>query len=118
MDLMKTFPDIWLDYAKRMDFRGKDDSPLVSWTDAEGAFEHWRNSTDGRPCDYSGISYELLSRGSGIQWVRLYKSPSLDTLANGNVVIQPCNKGAPNGTERLYTDGVFPTMEHHTQVYS
>src|SRR5206468_10762448 len=29
--------DIFLDYAKRMDFRDKDGKALIKWTDAEGA---------------------------------------------------------------------------------
>ena len=31
--------DIFLDFARRMDFRDKDGKPLVKWKDAEGAFE-------------------------------------------------------------------------------
>jgi hypothetical protein len=64
-----TCADIWLDYAKRMDLRGKDESPLIHWTDPESAFEHWKKSTVGRPCDYNGMTYDLLSQGSGIPWV-------------------------------------------------
>src|SRR4051812_28147680 len=45
--------DIFLDYARRMDFRDKDGAPLIKWTDAEGAFEGWKQCTKGRPCDYS-----------------------------------------------------------------
>jgi ferredoxin-nitrate reductase len=61
--------DIWLDYAKRMDFRDKDENPLIGWATAEEAFEHWKKSSIGRPCDYSGMSYAKLTGGSGIQWV-------------------------------------------------
>ena len=42
-----------------------------------------------RPCDYSYMTYEKLSEGSGIQW--------------------PCNEANPNGTERLFVDGKFFT---------
>lgn len=80
--------EIFLDYARRMDFRDKDDQPLVSWHDPESAFEAWKRCSAGRPCDYSGMSYELLRGPSGIQW--------------------PCTDEAPSGTERLYTDGHFP----------
>ncbi|MGA8115432.1 MAG: nitrate reductase, partial [Actinocatenispora sp.] len=78
--------DIFLDYATRMGFRDKDGSPLITWHDAESAFEAWQRCSAGRPCDYTGLSYDRLRDGSGIQW--------------------PCNDQAPNGTERLYTDGI------------
>ncbi|WP_328429566.1 molybdopterin oxidoreductase family protein [Streptomyces sp. NBC_00443] len=78
--------DILLDYAGRMDFRDKDDRPLVPWHDAESAFEAWKECSRGRPCDYTGLTYERLRGASGIQW--------------------PCTREAPEGTERLYTDGI------------
>jgi anaerobic selenocysteine-containing dehydrogenase len=81
--------DIFLDYAKRMDFRDKDGAPLIKWSEPEGAFEAWKACTAGRFCDYTGLTYAKLSEGSGIQW--------------------PCNQDAPNGTERLYSEGVFNT---------
>ncbi|SDR94276.1 molybdopterin oxidoreductase family protein [Microlunatus soli] len=78
---------IFLDYARRMDFRDQDDRPLVHWHDPESAFEAWKRCSAGRPCDYTGISYQGLRGPSGIQW--------------------PCTELAPGGTERLYTDGDF-----------
>ncbi|TQK42620.1 molybdopterin dinucleotide binding protein [Streptomyces sp. SLBN-118] len=78
--------DIFLDYARGMDFRDKDGEPLIGWHDAEGAFEAWKRCSAGRPCDYTGLSYDILRGESGIQW--------------------PCNAQAPNGTERLYTQGI------------
>ena len=81
--------DIFLDYAKRMDFRDKDGNPLIKWKNPEEAFEAWKVCSKERPCDYSGLSYERLSHGSGIQW--------------------PCNEKYPDGKERLYTDGGFNT---------
>ncbi len=81
--------DIFLDYARRMDFRDKDGAPLVKWTNADGAFEHWKECSKGWVCDYSGMSYAKLSEGSGIQY--------------------PCNEENPNGTERLYSNFVFRT---------
>jgi anaerobic selenocysteine-containing dehydrogenase len=79
--------DIFLAYAKEMDFRDKDGAPLISWHDPESAFEAWKRCSAGRPCDYTRLDYDRL-RGSdsGIQW--------------------PCNDRAPDGTERLYTDGI------------
>ncbi|MEU5910567.1 nitrate reductase [Micromonospora sp. NPDC047527] len=88
--------DIFCDYAKRMDLRDRDGNPLIGWHDAEGAFAAWRECTRGRPCDYTGISYEQL-RGGGVQW--------------------PCNDAHPDGTERLYTDGVFPTAADECETY-
>ncbi|MEU0085949.1 nitrate reductase [Streptomyces sp. NPDC006274] len=78
--------DIFLDYATRMDFRDKDGGPLVHWTDPESAFEAWKRCSAGRPCDYTGLTYGRLRGASGIQW--------------------PCNDEAPDGTPRLYTDGI------------
>ncbi|QEH34793.1 Nitrate reductase [Aquisphaera giovannonii] len=80
--------DIFLDYARRMGFRDKDGAPLVKWADPEGAFEGWKECTRGRPCDYTGMTYARLGRGP-LQW--------------------PCNEEHPDGLERLYADGVFPT---------
>jgi ferredoxin-nitrate reductase len=89
--------DIFLDYARRMDFRDKDGAPLIKWSDTESAFEAWKVCSKGRPCDYSGITYAKLTGGSGIQW--------------------PCNEAHPEGTERLYTDGVFPSDPDYCEEY-
>jgi anaerobic selenocysteine-containing dehydrogenase len=77
--------DIFLDYAARMGFTNKDGDPLIGWTDAQSGFEAWKACSAGRPCDYTGLTYELLRERGGIQW--------------------PCNEQNPAGTERLYTDG-------------
>jgi len=71
--------EIWLDYARRMDFRDKDGEPLVKWHDAESAFEAFKACVANRPCSYEDITYAALRGGSGIQW----------------------------GGERLYADGSF-----------
>jgi anaerobic selenocysteine-containing dehydrogenase len=89
--------DIFIDYARRMDFRDKDDSPLIKWKDAEGAFEAWKECSKGRPCDYSGMSYAKLSQGSGIQW--------------------PCNDQYPDGAKHLYTEGIFNTAIDYCETY-
>ncbi len=81
--------DIFLDYARRMDFRDRDGAPLIKWRDAAEAFEAWKACSKGRPCDYSGLSHERLRDAPGIQW--------------------PCTEAAPDGTERLYADSVFNT---------
>jgi anaerobic selenocysteine-containing dehydrogenase len=81
--------DIFLDYARRMDFRDTDGEPLIRWTSPEEVFRAWQECSRGRPCDYTGLSYEKLRGGSGIPW--------------------PCDDDHPEGTVRLYADGVFPT---------
>jgi anaerobic selenocysteine-containing dehydrogenase len=88
--------DIFLDYARQMDFRDKDGAPLIKWSDAEGAFEAWKACTRGRPCDYTGMTYARLERGP-LQW--------------------PCNQQYPDGRERLYEDGVFPTAAGDCETF-
>lgn len=89
--------EIFLDYARRLDLRDKDGAALVKWSTAEEAFEAWKECSRGRPCDYSGLSYDKLRGSGGIQW--------------------PCTAEAPEGTERLYTDGVFMTFAEHCEDY-
>jgi anaerobic selenocysteine-containing dehydrogenase len=89
--------DIFLDYSQRMDFRDKDGEPLIKWHDPESAFEAWKECTRGRPCDYTGLSYAKLTGGSGISW--------------------PCNEQFPDGTQSLYTDGVFHTNADYCETY-
>lgn len=89
--------DIFLDYARRMDFRDKDGAPLIKWHNSEQAFEAWKECTRGRPCDYTGMSYAKLSEGSGIQW--------------------PCNEQFPDGASHIYTDSHFPTDYDYCETY-
>lgn len=89
--------DIFLDYARRMDLRDRDGEPLVKWHDPESAFEAWKECTRGRLCDYTGLSYDKLRGGSGVPW--------------------PCNAENPDGSDRLYSDGVFPTAPEVCESY-
>lgn len=89
--------DIFLDYARRLDLRDKDGEPLVKWHDPESAFEAWKECTRGRPCDYTGLSYDKLRGGSGIQW--------------------PCNEDHPDGTERIYEEGKFWSDPDYCESY-
>ncbi|MFQ1000577.1 molybdopterin oxidoreductase family protein [Modestobacter sp. SSW1-42] len=89
--------DIFLDYARRMGFTNRDGGPLLTWTHPEEAFEAWKECTRGRPCDYTGLSYDRLRGGSGIPW--------------------PVNDEHPDGTQRLYEDGVFPTETDYAETY-
>ncbi|PKW26220.1 molybdopterin oxidoreductase family protein [Phycicoccus duodecadis] len=89
--------DIWVDYARRMDLRDRSGRPIPRWETPEDAFDGWRDCSRGRPCDYSGMSYELLRGSPGIQW--------------------PCTEDAPTGTERIYTDHVFNTQDDYCETY-
>ncbi|CAI4210456.1 unnamed protein product [Parascedosporium putredinis] len=80
---------IFVDFARRMGFRDRDGNDLVPFQKPEEAFEAWKRVSAGRPCDYTGLTYEKLTGGSGIQW--------------------PCNEDYPSGRERLYENGVFYT---------
>jgi ferredoxin-nitrate reductase len=91
--------DIFVDYARRMDFRDQDGQPLLvrNWNTTEDAFNAWRECSRGRPCDYTGMSYAKLTGGSGIQW--------------------PCNEQYPDGKPHLYEDGVFSTDIDYCETY-
>jgi anaerobic selenocysteine-containing dehydrogenase len=89
--------DILLDYARRMDFRDKDGEPLIKWHDAESAFRAWQACSAGRPCDYTGLSYEKLRAGGESQW--------------------PCNERFPDGRERLYTEQDFYADPDYCESY-
>jgi anaerobic selenocysteine-containing dehydrogenase len=81
--------DIFLDYARRMDFRDRDGEPLVSWHDPESAFAAWKDCARGRPCAYDGITYDALRESAGTQW----------------------------GGERLYGDGRFPAAPEQAETF-
>ncbi len=89
--------DIFLEYSRRMDFRDNDGRPLIKWEHPEEAFEAWKECTRGHFCDYTGLTYEKLRGGSGIQW--------------------PCNEDHPEGTERLYADADFNTYTQTCETY-
>ncbi len=89
--------DIFLDYARRMGFTDADGAAFPPWHDPESAFEAWKAASKGRPCDYSGLSYEKLRAVSGIQW--------------------PCDDEHPDGTERLYADGRFFAHPDYCESY-
>jgi len=81
--------DIFLDYARRMDFRNRSGGPLIPWTDAESAYAAWQRCSAGRPCDYTGFGYDDLRKNGGIQW----------------------------GGERRYADGRFNTDPDYCEEY-
>ncbi|ATY11764.1 nitrate reductase [Amycolatopsis sp. AA4] len=89
--------DIFLDYARRMDLRDRDGAAFPPWHDAESAYAAWQKASAGRPCDYSGLSYEKLRVVSGVQW--------------------PVDEAHPDGTERLYADGKFFADPDYCEEY-
>jgi anaerobic selenocysteine-containing dehydrogenase len=89
--------EIFLDYARRMDFRNRDGEPLLQWSGPEDGYRAWQECSRGRPCDYTHIDYDRLRGGSGIQW--------------------PCTDEHPGGTDRLYADGVFATEPDYCETY-
>ncbi|AGL16274.1 molybdopterin oxidoreductase family protein [Actinoplanes sp. N902-109] len=89
--------DIFLMYAAAMDFRDLDGEPLIRWRTPEEAFDAWRETTRGRPVDYTGLTYAKLRGPTGIPW--------------------PVNDDAPEGTDRLYADAVFPTATDYCETY-
>jgi ferredoxin-nitrate reductase len=89
--------EIWVDYARRMGFTDRSGRPLPRWENAEEAFDAWRECSRGRPCDYSGLSYDKLRGGPGIQW--------------------PCTDEVSDGTDRLYVDHHFMTDDDQCETY-
>ncbi len=80
----KTDLDIFNEMAKRFEQGSKIDFPETP----EAVFDELKQLSRGRMLDYSGMSYDKIEQNRGIQW--------------------PCNEDtAPDGSQRLYTDGVF-----------
>jgi len=64
---------------------------------AEGVFEELRDLSRGRMLDYSGMTYDRIEANRGIQW--------------------PCNEdNAPEGSQRLYSDGKFQHTNGKAQL--
>ncbi|CAM3516929.1 molybdopterin oxidoreductase family protein [Nocardioides zeicaulis] len=89
--------DILLMYADAMGFATRSGGPLLPWRTPEEVFDAWAAVTAGRPVDYTGLSYAKLRGPTGIPW--------------------PVNDAHPDGTDRLYADGVFPTDTDHCETY-
>ena len=80
----KTDLDIFNQMAKRFEQGRKIHFPET----AEAVFEELKYLSKGRMLDYSGMSYDKIEKNRGLQW--------------------PCNEDtAPEGSQRLYSDGVF-----------
>ena len=82
--------EIVVEFSKYFD--GKYELLFNGWSKPEDAFNEWKRVSQGRLCDYSGMSYEKIEELGGIQW--------------------PCNEKYPKGTPRLYTpDMPTPNIE-------
>ncbi len=80
---------IAVDFARRLSQRlGKPE--LLNYADTESIFNEHRATTIGRDLDIGGLSYALLESAGPQQW--------------------PLPQGETQGKKRLYTDGIFPTV--------
>jgi assimilatory nitrate reductase catalytic subunit len=94
--------DIFLALAEKLGVR---QFIYPGWSCPEDAFEEWRRVSEGRLCDYSGLSYELLDRFYAVQW------PFTKDDANG---LKEC----PPQSSRLYTNGQFQTANGKAFLWS
>jgi predicted molibdopterin-dependent oxidoreductase YjgC len=71
------------------------------WQTPEDAFTEWRAVSAGRPCDYSGITYDRIDAAGGVQW--------------------PCPADDPDvplaGQARLYADDRFNRPDGRAMVH-
>ena len=89
--------EIFLRLARELDCY---DELFAGWQEPRDAFEEWKQVSEGRLCDYSGITYEALEEIGGIQWPF------------------PMNADSPAGAaRRLYTDGKFQTADGRAQLF-
>lgn len=89
--------DIVIEAANRLGYQDRDGAPLINFTSPRQAFEEWGRISKGRPCDYSGMSYELIEQMGAVRW--------------------PCNEQYPRGCERLYEDLNFGTDIDFCETY-
>lgn len=89
--------DIFLEVARRW---GCFEELFAGWTHPEDAFDEWCRVSAGRPCDYSGMTWDRIDRAGGVQW--------------------PCPAGDPDvplgGTARLYGDLRFNHPDGRARV--
>lgn len=89
--------EIFVEVANRLGFKDRDGASLIAFAEPRDAFEEWRKVSKGRPCDYSGMTYELILEMGAVRW--------------------PCNERHPRGTERLYEDLTFWTGIDECESY-
>jgi len=90
--------DIFLALARRW---GCADELFAGWRSPRDAFDEWRRISAGRPCDYSGITWDRIDAAGGVQW--------------------PCPPGDDvplAGTLRLYVDGRFNSANGRARVFA
>jgi anaerobic selenocysteine-containing dehydrogenase len=88
--------DIFLSIADRL---GMKHELFPDWVTPEDAFMEWTRVSQGRLCDYSGITYDRIDAAGGVQW--------------------PCSQDEDiplGGTARLYTDGKVRTPSGNVQL--
>lgn len=86
--------EIFLAVAEKLGCR---EDLYPGWTTVEHAFNEWRRVSQGRLCDYSGISYRLLEESGAVQW--------------------PFPEGkTETETSRLYADGGFQTADGRAKL--
>ena len=90
--------DIFLAIAR---YWGCADELFAGWETPHDAFEEWRQVSAGRPCDYSGITWDRIDAAGGVQW----PCPTGDDVPDG-------------GTKRLYADLRFNRPNGKAQVYA
>jgi assimilatory nitrate reductase catalytic subunit len=82
--------DIFLDLSAALGCR---DELFPGWTRPADAFEEWRRVSAGRLCDYSGMTYDTIEAGGGVQWP------------------YPAEAREPGAVRRLYGDGRYQTED-------
>ena len=89
--------DIFLDVATQIGVR---DELFPGWTSPADAFDEWCRVSAGRPCDYSGITYERIDANGGVQWPAPIDDASVPA----------------GGTPSLYADAHFNTADGRVQL--
>ena len=94
--------DIFLDYARRMDFRDRDGAPLITWEDAESAFEAWK----------------ACSRGPAVRLHRPHLRRSCATAAASNGRAPTRHRTGPSASTPTACSTPTPTTPRRTDTIS
>lgn len=87
--------DIVMDLARELGVAGE---LFEGWRGPQDAFEEWRQVSAGRPCDYSGLTWDAIESHGGLQW------PS------------GAGDSDPTRVKRLYEDGRFETADGRARL--
>ena len=87
--------DVFLGLAEKLGCRNE---LFPGWTQPADAFAEWKRVSAGRPCDYSGMTYDAIEASGGIQWP------------------YPEGSSGPGETRRLYADGRFNTPDGRARL--